>query len=123
MRHLLIVCLLSSLLGACGRDEKYPTYQEDNSRITIPTPSDFPTDEELKATEIAEQHEKEIEDHIRKDRNLNWIRIGISTGKFSESISHSVYKTWTECQDSQLSEANTCIPVNALPASYWKARG
>lgn len=62
-----------------------------------------------------------IEEIRRKDPALNWVNVGISTGKFSESINTTVYRTYDECERDPFMETSSCFPIARLPESYWKA--
>ncbi len=69
--------------------------------------------------DIALQHKI---DAIRQaDPTLNWVTIGISTGKFSEDMNSGVYRTYEECLKGSWMADNECIPIPALPDSYWNA--
>lgn len=66
--------------------------------------------------------EKQVESQRQSDPALNWVNIGIATGKFSESIHSSVHRTHADCAAASYMEDNTCFPIRALPDSYWNAR-
>lgn len=69
------------------------------------------------------ERERQIASVRQNDRSLNWVNIGISTGKFSESLHSSVHRTYEECVASSFMEDNECFPIPALPDSYWNASG
>lgn len=71
------------------------------------------------ADEEAEQ--SRINSIRQADPNLNWVRIGISTGKFSESMNSGVHRTYSECVERANMSSNECIPIRSLPDSYWNA--
>ncbi len=66
--------------------------------------------------------ERKIEEIRQRDPNVNWVNIGITTGKFSESLRTSTHKTYDECVAHSYMEDNDCFPIAALPESYWNAR-
>lgn len=66
--------------------------------------------------------ERQIEATRQKDPALNWVNIGITTGKFSESLGSSVHQTYDECINRSAMEDNECFPIPALPKSYWDAK-
>jgi hypothetical protein len=65
--------------------------------------------------------EQQIAAIRQADPSLDWINIGISTGKYSESLHTSVHKTYEECMKSSWMADNGCVPIAALPESYWDA--
>lgn len=90
--------------------------------VAEPAPAPAEISSQQKQAQQAEaERQRRIDAARQSDPALNWVRIGITTGKFSESISSTVHKTYAECVASGWSEANTCHPIAALPKSYWDA--
>lgn len=50
---------------------------------------------------------------LREDPLLDWVNIGISTGKYTESISSSVHDTYAECEAYRIKEKHTCFPIGS----------
>lgn len=77
--------------------------------------------EQLRQERIRQERFARIEGIRRKDPALNWVSVGISTGKFSESIDTTVHRTYAECAEASSMESNSCFPIARLPDSYWNA--
>ena len=101
MKNLSILAVTSLMLTACNVQE-----------IKVDSP---PTPEQKAAIE----RENQITAARRSNPEVNWVLVGISTGKYDEHISSEVYKTFEECQKGAVEESSTCVPVPALPQSYW----
>lgn len=120
----LIIALAVALIGCGPPPQTYnPTPEQPSANTETPmTPEDHA---EAIAAQVAidEQaaREREIEAARHGDPALNWVNIGISTGKFSESMSTSVHRTYEECAAHGGEEDHECIPISALPSSYWNA--
>lgn len=67
------------------------------------------------------EREREIESIRQSDPALNWVNVGISTFKHSNSLNTSVHRTYEECVNHSHMKANSCFPISALPDSYWSA--
>lgn len=118
---------LAILLAGCGRKER-SGHSEESYTTSIPDVVVSETVEEKNERERLEKEQESLRKEYErileirsKDPNLNWINIGITTGKFSESISSSVFKTYEECVNAGYMEDHTCSPITALPKSYWDA--
>jgi len=132
MALLATACLV---LSACGRPEPEPgstsgSNGNDWTRAiatpTSATPAEDAAAMERRAeAEAAERAEMErlfrIEETRRADPALNWVNVGISTGKFSESIDTSIHRTHDECMAVLREEDSSCFPIARLPDSYWEA--
>jgi len=106
--------------SGCDNQDPLPRQQwEDQVSQTEITPQ-ITQEEQAKIDAEVARWEK-IERARHSDPKLNWLQIGISTGKFSETISSRVFKTYDECEASSLLEDWTCAPIAALPKSYWDA--
>jgi predicted small lipoprotein YifL len=117
----LSVGIAIALAGCADRDPLPPPTTEKVAPAYKPKPEQE-SPAARQAAEAERLRESQIQAARQSDPALNWVSIGISTGKFSESIASSVYKTHEECvQHSYLSD-NTCFPIAALPSSYWDAR-
>lgn len=84
-----------------------------------------PAQQQQEQAQQQQQQHLQQEDSDRKNTakdnaEVNWMLIGISTGKYSEQITTAVFKTLQECEQAANEEANACTPIAALPASYWK---
>jgi hypothetical protein len=117
------VALASALIG-CGQPDSGPGAAPD----TLYNTTEPATAEEQAAANAAQAElnaqiarERQIEEVRQRDSALNWVNIGISTGKFSESLGTSVHRTYEECIAHSVREANECFPIAALPGSYWAA--
>jgi len=130
-----LAALLAAVTPLGGCQERTYTSREPDHALPTKSDADIAIEEyasengmTAEAAKIEIQKQQEIQaaqskiDAVRHaDKSLNWMRIGISTGKFSESINGQVYKTNVECVAMSLSEANVCLPIRALPESYWNA--
>jgi hypothetical protein len=101
-------------LSACGPTEYHDIGQDSQSK----TPRETAIENQMDEAVVRQQKT----DAIRQaDPALNWVGIGISTGKFSESMASWTFRTYDECVKYPRGEASECIPIPALPKSYWDA--
>jgi hypothetical protein len=116
--------LTALLVTGCG-DPRTSYEREADAAAAAAIAQSQPSPAELAATEAERAAEVARWERInairRADPALNWLNIGITTDKFSESLSSEVYKTFKECAKSSWMEDNECIPIPALPDSYWAA--
>lgn len=134
MKNFAIYCVLPFLVGCSPSQPDYtphstPTKNDADIAIEEYAKENGMTVDAVKIEAQKQQAEYErvqavqaqIDAVRHADKSLNWTRIGISTGKFDESIYGDVYKTHAECVEMSNSEANVCLPIQALPDSYWNA--
>lgn len=108
-KHMILVLAAAvSLAGCIGQPQ--PISPQEQALIE---------QEEQQARQEAERAEQE-EQRRQTVKGLNWILIGISTGKYSESLTTNVFKTYKECSEAAQDEANSCVPIAALPKEYWQ---
>lgn len=122
VRAIITISAAAVLITACDVDQSPPVYQVEKETVREVAVDPIKEVEEARV-KIEVEKQAAIDAARQSDPNLNWVRVGISTGKFSESISTTVHKTYAECLESAWSEANDCVPTSKLPDSYWNAEG
>jgi hypothetical protein len=121
MRNGILTCMV--FLAACSEPPPAPIADTESPydiavRMTAEEQG-IPVEAAQKELDAEIAREGRIQAIRQNDAAINWMKIGISTGKFSESISTSVHKTYSECVENSWSEDNECVPIPALPNSYW----
>lgn len=88
-----------------------------------------PTAEELAVQQAAERRvqaeqveQRRIQSLREQNPEVNWLMVGITTGKYSEDIAAEVYRTHDECRQNQPFEDTECVAIAALPESYWTTK-
>lgn len=120
MRRYYLASLAALLVAGCG--DPRTSYEREAEAAVVASATAQPTPTGPTEAELAEiARGRRIEAIRHADSALNWINIGVTTGKFSESLGSSVHKTFDECIKSSWMEDNECVPIPALPDSYWNA--
>lgn len=121
-RNLVFAICLAAMASACSPEPPRDPYAG-AEHLLNESPAETPINQvQADALEKQRQLEAEIDEARKKNTDVNWMHIGISTGKFSESLSAMVYQTHNECIAASFMEDNECVPVPALPDSYWNAK-
>lgn len=119
MKMSYVAMTLTVLLVSCSP----ASYDTNYDTVYQPAPPP-PAPEE--AAQKAEQEAMNVEARrvatVRAaDPALDWVSVGISTGKFSESIDGMTFDTQDECVRWIVKSDHICFPIPALPQSYWDA--
>jgi hypothetical protein len=110
MKNLIALAPLA-LLAACGQTPAENLAEQHG----------IPVEEAQAAIDDAQARAARVEAVRQEDPTLNWVSIGISTGKVSESLTTRVHRTYKDCAAFSPESDNQCVPINALPQSYWDA--
>ncbi len=123
-----VIAAVALLVGCSQPPPDYDNFlSEAHGNAATPAAAPLTAEEQAAATAAQAElnaeivRERQIEEIRRRDPAVNWVNIGISTGKFSESIGSTVHQTHEECIRRSAMEDNECFPIPALPDSYWKA--
>lgn len=90
-----LLAIVANVAGCSGNP--LPPQEWQKQEAVIEEELQITAEEQAKIDAEAARWEK-IENARHADPKLNWLWTGITTGKFSESISSRVYKTYDECQ-------------------------
>lgn len=124
-RNLAITVLLLSATSCGSPDNErsfwHPTAKVAEVEIEAPVMTQAEIEAENAEYEKARQKADRVAQIRQKNTELNWVWIGLTTGKFSESMDTIVFKTYDQCSAYTPMSENECIPIRALPQSYWDA--
>ena len=93
--------------------------------LTVTACSQEPTVQEQlqqEAERRVQAEQQRIQSLREKNPEVNWMMISITAGKYSEDIEAEVYRTYDECRQIQPWEDTECVPIAALPESYWTTK-
>lgn len=76
----------------------------------------------LGAGKAEQVEQRRIQSLREQNPEVNWLMVGITTGKYSEDIAAEVYRTHDECRQNQPFEDTECVAIAALPESYWTTK-
>lgn len=111
MKSFAMIAMMGLALVGCSQSPAEQVAKETGATV----------EQAQQALDAVAAREARINAARQQDPALDWARFSITTSKYSEWTSSGVYKTHAECVAAADKTSNECIPIPALPQSYWDA--